>query len=58
MALVQATTAWSNCPENFVYLGTKTTECLTLALALEMEVPMTKKLAKECEKSNNACLTS
>ena len=54
----QATTAWSNCPVNFVRLGMKTTECRTLALALEIDVPITKKLAKEREKSSRASLTS
>ena len=46
VASVQATTAWSNCPVNLVRLGMKTIECLTLALALEIEVPMTKKQEK------------
>ena len=42
MALVQATTAWSVRPVKLVCLGINTTECLTLALALEIEVPTTK----------------
>ena len=39
---VQATTDCANSPVKDVCLGTMTTECLTLALALEMEEPMTK----------------
>ena len=49
VALVQETTAWSVWPVNLVCLGMKTTECRTLALALEIEVPMTMKLEKSLE---------
>ena len=48
VALVQATTLCSNSPVNLVCLGMKTTECLTFALALEIDVPMVKKLARCC----------
>ena len=44
VALVQATTLCSNSPVNLVCLGMKTTACLTFALALEIEVPMVKRL--------------
>ena len=58
VALVHETTAWSVWPVNLVCLGIKTTECLTLALALEIEVPMTMKLAKSLEEFSRASLTS
>ena len=48
VALVHATTLCSNSPVNLVCLGMKTTECLTFALALEIDVPMVKKLARCC----------
>ena len=58
VALAQETTAWSVCPVNLVCLGMKTTERRTLALALEMDVPMTKKLEKSLDESSRAFRTS
>ena len=46
VALVQDTTAWSVCPVNLLCRGMKTTEWRTLALAPEIDVPMTKKVGE------------
>ena len=46
VAVAQATTAWSVRPVKLVCLGIKTTERLTLALALEIEAPTTKNWEK------------
>ena len=58
VALAQETTAWSVCPVNLVCRGMKTTEWRTLALALEIDVPTTKKLEKSLENSPKALRTS